>query len=1218
MARIPLRSYNREIENLIERGQIEEAIAHGKNILKQYPKHIETYRLLGKAFLESQRYSEASDILQRVLSVIPDDFVAQLGMSIIREDEGNLDAAIWHMERAYEVDPFNRAVQDELRLLYGRRDGAEPPRIRLTRGSLVRMYARGELLPQAIAEIRAALAEDPHRLDLMVLLAQMYYQSGQRVEAAEIASNLIAKLPYSLEANRILMDILPGTNRAEEARNFQRRIFDLDPYAEFLTPNTPTSLQVPEQNVMVERVDWRPSSQESQSPDWASNIGVNWEAETETEPLPEWLDTLAPSPQSPPAAPPPPAEPPSSEAIPDFLRSAGWDFSPSESDTDSEPIQFEEEPAAEALPTSDIPDWLQSMAPSDFTAPAEADNQQMDWLGAILPPAQAEETEPVSFDWLAAAEDQSKLDSSETVSPVEPESDTSLPGAEPAAGSEIPDWLNELGAETPDSNLETTETLDGLPAWLRESADQSQDSDADQTLNWAEAPSEGDQAPASELPAWLQGGSTVAPIDSLPEWLADENLSDRPASLEQQVADLSILGEVDEKDTQEDGQDLTAWIEQLETEQVHAPAIEGEIQEAEQMPLPPEDLATLSPNESAAPQSEDAQAEPSESASMPDLNDMDAAMAWLEALAAKQGADAATLNITQPDQRSETMPGWIASAGETAPSEAEGEQPSDAAVHSEESLIPDWLRDDASMMQVAAEEMPSGEAELAEPEPLSELPSWLITSAQSEGEEPAELVDENQEAVQAVFPQSVEESTEQADTITVAEKAAPTELAQPDFNDMDATMAWLEALAARQGADPDSLKITPQEQRSEKTPEWITDAGTGLAPIPVEESLAEENIPDWLKEDTLEPAEAGPRGDEPEPINDWVSEFPPPAESTVGAEQSETDWNWPVEADSTPLQQPIAGEMSSIPDEEPASALSAWLIEEQTAPKSEAAARPAQPTISGPSLDDMDSTMAWLEALAAKQGADEATLKITPPEMRSTIPPDWIAQITTQSAEPAQQEVTAPEPAASQSFEPFEPEQQSLEEPNAPTPEIEDISQVEIDVPAIAEITETPAPPQAVSEVDIPDWLLNYEQQQEMTVEGASNAGVEENAADDNFTRWLQSHHPEAGQEAPDITEAVDLSADLAQPSAERAAPLLLVQADEALNQGDTNLAASIYLQALETGTDLSSIIDRLTRATTSHPDDATVWQTLGDAYIRADRVQDALDAYTRAEELLQ
>ena len=87
MASISLRSYNREIEGMIDHGQIDEAIAHCMHILQFVPKHIGTYRLLGKAFLECKRYSEAADIFQRVLSSVPDDFVANIGMSIIREDE---------------------------------------------------------------------------------------------------------------------------------------------------------------------------------------------------------------------------------------------------------------------------------------------------------------------------------------------------------------------------------------------------------------------------------------------------------------------------------------------------------------------------------------------------------------------------------------------------------------------------------------------------------------------------------------------------------------------------------------------------------------------------------------------------------------------------------------------------------------------------------------------------------------------------------------------------------------------------------------------------------------------------------------------------------------------------------------------------------------------------------------------------------------------------
>jgi len=110
MAIIPLRQYNREIETLIDTAQLDEAVAHCRHILETFPKHIATYRLLGKAYLEQQRFGDAADIFQRVLSSVPDDYVANIGLSIIREDEGNLDAAIWYMERALEAQPSNSAI----------------------------------------------------------------------------------------------------------------------------------------------------------------------------------------------------------------------------------------------------------------------------------------------------------------------------------------------------------------------------------------------------------------------------------------------------------------------------------------------------------------------------------------------------------------------------------------------------------------------------------------------------------------------------------------------------------------------------------------------------------------------------------------------------------------------------------------------------------------------------------------------------------------------------------------------------------------------------------------------------------------------------------------------------------------------------------------------------------------------------------------------------
>ena len=204
------------------------------NILQTYPKHLDTYRALGKSYLEAKRYGDAADIFQRVLSAIPDDFVSHIGMSIVREDEGNLDASIWHMERAFETNPANPAIQQELRRLIGRRDGLEPHKVRLTRGALARMYAQGELYPQAIAELRSALAEDSDRPDLDVLLAKMFWNTEQLAEAVDICHAVLDKLPFCLEANKIMAAVLQMTGKTDDARAYHRRLVALDPYTAFL------------------------------------------------------------------------------------------------------------------------------------------------------------------------------------------------------------------------------------------------------------------------------------------------------------------------------------------------------------------------------------------------------------------------------------------------------------------------------------------------------------------------------------------------------------------------------------------------------------------------------------------------------------------------------------------------------------------------------------------------------------------------------------------------------------------------------------------------------------------------------------------------------------------------------------------------------------------------------------------------------------------------
>ena len=298
MAGISLRSYQRDIERLIESGRTEEALAHCRYILQFFPRNVGVYRLMGKAYLERQNFTEAADVLQRVLSVIPEDFVSHVGMSMVREDEGNLDEAIGHMERAYEIQPANGAIQDELRRLYERRDGVQPPKIRLNRGALARMYAKGNLNQQAIAEGRAALAEDATRLDLQALLAEVYLKTGQRNDAIEAANTVLRRLPFCLQANLVMIQAL-STNEEHQTqvKAIQDRVRSLDPYYTHISSNHPTPESVPENLVTLEKYNYRAgqaAANATSQPAWASSLGVNLAvASAAKEGLPDWLSGVS-------------------------------------------------------------------------------------------------------------------------------------------------------------------------------------------------------------------------------------------------------------------------------------------------------------------------------------------------------------------------------------------------------------------------------------------------------------------------------------------------------------------------------------------------------------------------------------------------------------------------------------------------------------------------------------------------------------------------------------------------------------------------------------------------------------------------------------------------------------------------------------------------------------------------------------------------------------
>ena len=80
----------------------------------------------------------------------------------------------------------------------------------------------------------------------------------------------------------------------------------------------------------------------------------------------------------------------------------------------------------------------------------------------------------------------------------------------------------------------------------------------------------------------------------------------------------------------------------------------------------------------------------------------------------------------------------------------------------------------------------------------------------------------------------------------------------------------------------------------------------------------------------------------------------------------------------------------------------------------------------------------------------------------------------------------------------------------------------------------------------------------------------------------------------------------------------LLTGAQAALQANQLKVAVQAYAKLIKKGHLLEESIHDLREATYRFPIDIIIWQTLGDAYMRANRLQDALDAYNKAEELLR
>ncbi len=303
MVEISLSAYQDNLSQLSAENKHDQVIAHARHILKSHPKNLRAYQQLAGALIASERWAEAADVLRRLLGAMPQDFEthSRLARTYQRLDER--ERAIWHAERALDQEPNDAAAISLIRELYRQHRGEEINRLQLTAGALAQQHIRGNLLTEALETLDQALARNPERIDLQLLRARALWLDGQRMDAAEAALDILEKLPYAIDANRIMTELWLAERRPADARAYLQRIEDLDPY---LAHEIATGEPPPENLLMIEQFDASSLAQPAPDivdPEWLDGVdedtgsldaifGLDGEAEGAAESVTADLDDL--------------------------------------------------------------------------------------------------------------------------------------------------------------------------------------------------------------------------------------------------------------------------------------------------------------------------------------------------------------------------------------------------------------------------------------------------------------------------------------------------------------------------------------------------------------------------------------------------------------------------------------------------------------------------------------------------------------------------------------------------------------------------------------------------------------------------------------------------------------------------------------------------------------------------------------------------------------
>ncbi|MCJ7659861.1 MAG: helix-hairpin-helix domain-containing protein, partial [Anaerolineales bacterium] len=861
--------------------------------------------------------------------------------------------------------------------------------------------------------------------------------------------------------------------------------------------------------------------------------------------------------------------------------------------------------------------------------------------------------------------------------------------AQPAI--DIPEWLKSLGNEnvidkdlnlpedhevpSPEETIQPIEheqPLDDLTEWLQTLGDEPKgDVPVETSLDQIHEPLKeiGDPDLASQ------------PKEVIPVWLEDPAMElsiDESQRSSEEIGELTEDAVISEESASSKTGEVPEWVHALGSETSAEESTDSEAGLPEDIP---ELLAALDeeikPEETFEPKlSKTGEPLMEHQEEIPELGpeDEDAALAWMESLAAKQGVNEEEL-LTNPDERQSTPTDWIQQIStQSEPIEQEDEetivaittgeidesagQIPDLELESSSSLspettsepleetevVPDWLK--VLMEETTPEEQTpmldvqstDHKQTVEESEPTDDLvPDWILELAEEsvdiptehsldkpamiEGDtqpiminedepEPSEVFSPELEVVQDIASSEQEidlESTEttieeqiEADSLYPFDEAETIPYTADDIPD------WLKEEDVPESAQP---AIEETKEQEFETPEWLAAEVVEESIQPTETSQIDQSeiaddeleIPEWIiasdvveevsdTHETIQSLEANLPGDD--------LEIP---EGGLDAFSAETKISEPfkaVETELTEKRPETLAELVGSAGEEPS----------------------VTPTTEQPFTDEETKIPDWISA-DQEDSELETVESIQPLEVEKK---DEESEIT---------EWMEAEKVADwfEESEPVESIGVDITEEIKPVPErleknhIEDITDASVstDFPEI--------PDESLAEtlvVESPPSPININTASFMALDRLPGIGP---VLAQTIIDYRETHGSfssvDSLQDVPGIgAKNLEILRDLVdveikeEPVSlpEISEELILSDGRSALEKGDISKAYDRYSKLIEDEQMLEKVIEDMKAALHRYPIEVNIYELLGDAYLRTDQIQAAIDTYTKAEDLLR